>query len=198
MHDAAAVGYAGPMLDLGLLAPETLRPISRREFGQMVELGLFEDERIELLHGMLVQMSPIGSRHNESVMRLTEFLLPALLGRARVCTQGAFAASDDSEPQPDLAVLPVANYEAELPCEALLAIEVAESSLRKDRSIKRDLYAAAGIPEYWVVNLVDDVVEVYTDPKQGRYATSRTCGAGTTIPLVAFPDVALSVDELLA
>ncbi len=94
-------------------------------------------------------------------------------------------------------MLPLGDYKATHPSEALLAIEVADSSLRKDRSIKRDLYAASGIPEYWVVNLVDDVVEVYTDPREGRYASSRTQASGTKIPLVAFPEVEISVDDLL-
>ena len=98
----------------------------------------------------------------------------------------------------DLMLLPLGDYRDVHPTDALLAIEVANSSLRKDRRIKRDLYAEAEIPEYWIVNLVDDVVEVHTDPKDGRYRSSRTRGPGTTISLVAFPDVELSVDDLLA
>ncbi len=199
MHDAVAAVYAESMLDLALLATEKIRPISRREFDQMVEAGVFdEDERIELLHGLLVSMSPIGPRHNELVRRLNEFMVLALHERAQISPQCSFGASDDSEPVPDLMVLPPGDYRAEHPTQALLAIEVADSSLRKDRSIKRDLYAAAGIPEYWVVNLRDDLIEVHTEPRQGRYSASRTHEPGSTITLVAFPDVDVSVSDLLS
>lgn len=199
MHETAVARYSATMLDLAQLAPDTLRPITRAEFDRMVAAGIFqEDERVELLHGLLVAMSPIGPRHNETVCRLTEFLVPALQGRGRVRPQCSFAASDDSEPVPDLTVLPPGDYKDAHPTEALLAVEVADSSLGKDRTIKRDLYAACGVPEYWVVNLQDDVVEVHTDPRQGRYTSTRTQAPGTTIALVAFPDVALDVGALLA
>ena len=89
------------MLDLEELRPEQLRPISRPEYDRMVALGLFEDERVELLRGMLVAMSPQGTGHAEAVRRLTELLLPPLLGRARISAQCPYAASDDSEPEPN-------------------------------------------------------------------------------------------------
>ena len=109
----------------------------------------------------------------------------------------SFAAADDSEPVPDVLVLPSRDYGAAHPDEALLAIEVSDSSLHRDRTIKRDLYAVAGIPEYWVVNLTADAVEVYADPAEGRYRHVRTVEPGSSISLVSFPDVAISVGDLL-
>ena len=197
MHGSSAASYHRTVLDLDRLQPETLRRITRAEYDQMVAMGLFEGERIELLHGLLVHMSPIGTRHDEAVMRLTELLVLALAGRARVGPQCAFAASDDSEPQPDLAVLPLGDYSQEHPARAHLLIEVADSSLSKDRHIKADLYAAAGVPEYWIVNLVDDAVEVLSRPKDGAYTQRAPRGRGETLVIAAVPDVSLAVDRLL-
>lgn len=81
-------------------------------------------------------------------------------GRARISVQLPFALDDFSEPQPDLAVVPIADYSHEHPTESHLVVEVADSSLRKDRQIKAALYAARSVREYWIVNLVDDVIEV--------------------------------------
>ena len=182
---------------LSYLEPETLRPISRVEYDRMVALGLFEDERVELLHGVLVTMSPQGPAHNEVIDRLNELLVPALLGRARVRIQGAFAASEDSQPEPDVAVFPRDNYGAAHPTHALLVIEVSESSLGKDRGIKKALYATAGVPEYWIVNLEDRVVEVYTHPANGTYADADIKGPQDTLSPLAFSDISLHVAELL-
>jgi Uma2 family endonuclease len=181
---------------LAYLEPETLRPISRIEYDRMVALGLFEDEHVELLHGVLVAMSPQGPAHNEVVDRLNELLVPALLGRARVRIQGAFAASEDSQPEPDVAVFPRENYGTAHPTHALLVVEVSESSLGKDRGIKKALYAAIGVPEYWIVNLEDRVVEVYTQPEDGLYADAETKGAEETLSPLMFPDLRIRVGEL--
>jgi hypothetical protein len=182
---------------LSYLEPETLRPLSRVEYDRLVELGLFEDERVELLYGVLVSMSPQGPAHNEVIDRLTEFLVPALLGRARVRIQGAFAASEDSQPEPDVAVFPRDNYREAHPTQALLVIEVADSSLGKDRGIKKELYAAAGVPEYWIVNLEERVVEVYSRLENGLYTEAHVKGPHNTLSPLAFPDLCLRVADLL-
>jgi Uma2 family endonuclease len=181
---------------LAYLEPETLRPLSRIEYDRMVELGLFEDEHVELLHGILVARSPQGPAHNEVIDRLNEILVPALLGCARVRIQGSFAASEDSQPQPDVAVFPRENYGKAHPTHALLVVEVSESSLGKDRGIKKELYAAIGVPEYWIVNLEDRVVEVYAQPQNGLYADAETTGVEDTLSPLAFPDIRIRVGEL--
>ncbi|HEY6726730.1 MAG TPA: Uma2 family endonuclease, partial [Polyangiaceae bacterium] len=117
-----------------------IRPLRRQEYDQLVALGAFVDERIELLEGQLVPMSPIGPPHSSAVQTLTELLLPALLGRARVFSQSPFAALDSSEPDPDVAIVPLGDYHHEHASEAYLIIEVAQSSLARDRGQKQRIY----------------------------------------------------------
>ena len=176
---------------------EVIRPLRRVEYDQLVALGAFEDERIELLDGELVAMSPVGAPHCFAVQKLTELLVLALVGRAAVRPQLAFAALEFSEPEPDLAVVPLADYHADHPAQAHLLIEVAESSLAKDRGRKRRLYAECGVPEYWIVNLCDRCIEVYTEPSASSYAQQRTFAHGAAIALRAFPDVSLRVADIL-
>jgi Uma2 family endonuclease len=185
------------MFDPAEIAPAQLRPITRAEYERMVELGMFEDERIELLYGALVTMSPHGAPHDSTIDRLTRLMFRLLADRATIRVQGAFAASDYSEPEPDLAVLPPRDYDRAHPTEAWLIIEVAESSLKKDRGPKARTYAAARVPEYWVVNLVAGVIEVHTAPVDGEYTRVESRGRGASITLAHFPDVILQVDDVL-
>lgn len=163
----------------------------------MVELGIFENERVELVYGVVVEMSPKGARHDAVIQRLTKLLVLALGNRAGVRVQSAFAASDGSEPEPDVALVPVGNYDAGHPTEAHLIIEVAESSLKYDREVKSKLYAECGVSEYWIANLVDDIVEVHTDIVRGVYASVTPKRRGDTLAPQAFADVVLDVSELL-
>jgi Uma2 family endonuclease len=157
------------VLDPSEIQPDEARPIRRSEYERMVELGLFEDERVELLYGVIVRMSPHGPEHDAPLARLTEIFVKGLSGRAQVRVQSAFAVSDGSEPEPDLAVVPRGEYDDAHPSTAWLIVEVAKSSLSKDRGPKARLYAESGIPEYWIVNLVDGLIEVYTEPRDGLY-----------------------------
>lgn len=176
---------------------EVIRPLRRVEYDQLVKLGAFEDERIELLEGALVAMSPIGPPHDSTVQRLTRLLVLALEGRAGVRCQSSFAASEISEPEPDFTVVPLGDYDLDHPAEAYLIIEVAESSLAKDRGKKLRLYANCAIPEYWVVNLPERCIEVYTEPLPGAYARTERYERGQSIRLVAFPDIAFAVSDIL-
>jgi Uma2 family endonuclease len=117
--------------------------------------------------------------------------------RARIRVQGSFAASDWSEPEPDLAALPNRDYDDAHPQQAFLLIEVSESSLRKDRGPKARIYAQAGVPEYWVVNLVERVVEIHCEPSERGYQRTLRKQRGESITLVQFPDVVVQVDEFL-
>ena len=188
---------AGGMLDLEQLRPERLRPISRAEYEQLVALGWFEDEQVELLRGALVTMSPQGSRHTVAVSQLNELLVLGLKQRAWVRPQCSYAASEESEPEPDLAVVPRRDFSDALPQSALLMVEVADSSLRKDRRVKTSIYAENGVPESWIVNLPDEVIEVHTDPHDGSYRQVTRRDRGETLTLSAFPDVSLAVDDVL-
>jgi Uma2 family endonuclease len=177
--------------------PESLRRISRVEYETMVEAGLFADERVELLYGSIVTMSPKGTKHEATIQRLTARLVVALSERAAVRIQSSFAASDGSEPEPDVAVVPRGDYDDHHPTEANLLIEVAESSLATDRGPKAQLYAECGVPEYWVVNLIDNMIEVHTDIIRGVYTSVTPCRPGQTVAPRAFPDVAIAVREIL-
>jgi len=178
-------------------AAEVIRPLRRVEYDQLVALGAFQNERIELLEGALVAMSPIGAPHGATVQRLMRLLVLALEGRAAVRCQSPFAALEFSEPEPDFSVVPLAEYDLDHPSEAYLIIEVAESSLTVDRGKKLRLYASCAVPEYWIVNLPERCIEVYTGPSPGAYAQVSRYEHGQSIRLLQFPDVAFAVSEIL-
>jgi Uma2 family endonuclease len=184
-------------LDPSLIAPESPRPITRREYDRLVADGFFdEDERVELLYGVLVRMTPQKPPHASLVQRITRALAPLLLPRAEVRIQLPFAASDDSEPEPDVAVVPLGDYRDEHPTKAFLIIEVAHTSHRKDREVKGRLYAESGVPEYWLVDVPGCAVEVYSQPAGGCYERCETRRVGDVISLVEFRDVTVRVDQL--
>lgn len=162
----------------------------------MVEQGLFEHEHIELICGVLVTMGPQGTRHVETIKRFNRILMFALGTRAHVLVQSPLAIADDSEPEPDLAVVPVRDYSAEIPSHAHLVIEVAEASLRKDRGVKATLYAAAGIPEYWIADLTVDMIEVYTEPHGNGYGSVARRQRGDVIAPLTFPEVRVAVGDV--
>jgi Uma2 family endonuclease len=178
-------------------AAERVRPLRRAEYDKLVALGIFEGERIELIDGALLQMSPIGPPHGATVDRLTELLVLAFVGRARVRVQGSFAAGEFSELEPDISVLPLADYDAAHPRQAFLIVEVADSSLGHDRARKAQLYAECGVPEYWIVNLIERTVEVHRFASAGQYEQVTVTPNGSQIRVMAFPDVQLDVDAFL-
>jgi Uma2 family endonuclease len=168
----------GSMFDLALLGPERVRPLRRREYQALVDRGMFADERVELLRGVLVEMSPQGEPHSRITAWLAHSFAGALdIARYDVRSHSGFAASVDSMPEPDVSVslrTPGGGH----PAKALLLVEVAETSLAKDRSIKTEIYAQAGVPEYWIVNVRKRTIEVLTRPSRGEYrrVVTRTVG----------------------
>jgi Uma2 family endonuclease len=182
---------------LSVVDPDLVRSLTRAEYHQMIALGLFEDERVELIRGVLVKMSPQLAPHAWTVQRLTELLVPLMQGRYTVRFQAPLALSDDTEPEPDAAVVPFGKYSAEHPRTAVLVIEVSDTSLRKDRR-KAAMYASPGIPEYWIVNLDARTVELYTSPEGDRYGESRTLHAGGVLRPMALGDVAIEVADILS
>ncbi len=158
-----------PMFDLAVLGPERVRPLRRREFEALVDRGMFADERVELLRGVLVEMSPQGEPHARITAWLAHRFARALdIARFDVRSHSGFAASVDSMPEPDVSVSR-RTARGGHPTEPLLLVEVAETSLAKDRSIKTEIYARAGVPEYWIVNVRKRAVEVLTRPSRGGY-----------------------------
>ncbi len=181
----------------------TRRRFTRAEYYRMVEAGILrEHDRVELIRGEIVEMSPIGRRHRAFVGNLNQLLVLRLAGRAVVWMQNPIVLSEDTEPQPDLAGLrhpPVPYKEREADAaDTLLLVEIADSSLAYDRSTKLQLYAEARIPEYWVVDCAGETVEVYRAPGPDGYRdVSRVSGAGS-LRLQAFPDVELTPGEIFA
>jgi len=184
-----------PMLDPEL-AVEPIRRLSRVEYDRMVELGMFEDEPVELLRGLLVIMSPQGEPH----MDLTAWLgrrLTLALGEAFLVRQHSpYAASDDSEPEPDLLVIRDEDRRRADPSIALLLVEVASSSLRRDRRVKAPIYAEAGVPEYWIVDVAGAAIEVLTDPVGGAYRSSNRLTRGDVLRPIRLPGVEIAVSDL--
>ena len=165
-----------------------------------------DDERVELLEGVIVAMLPRSSRHNATVDRFTRTLIQGLGERAIVHVQGPIVLNYRNSPQPDLAVVRERAdfYESGfiLPADVLLLIEVSDSTIGYDRRIKLPLYARAEIPEVWLAVVQENVrrLEVYTDPDTdgARYATMRTLGLNDSIAPAAFPDLEVPVGRMLA
>ncbi|MBI2217787.1 MAG: Uma2 family endonuclease [Candidatus Rokubacteria bacterium] len=172
------------------------------EYHRKVDAGvLHEDDRVELIRGEIVQMSPIGSRHPAAVARFTDELAGRLRRRAILWPQNPVTILPDSEPQPDIVLLHYRDdfYKAALPgpADVALIVELADSSASYDRTVKKALYAEAGIAEYWLVNLAADRIEVYRDPQDGDYRHATIVGREDRLAPAAFPDVVLSVADIL-
>lgn len=162
---------------------------------------LTEDDRVELLDGVIVAEPPMDPPHATGIDLVVDQLRRVLGGRAWVREQKPLVVGDKSVPEPDVAVLPgrPQDYAGRHPTTALLVVEVSQSSLKQDRLSKSRIYAAAAIPEYWIVNLRGDCVEVYRAPDAAHrvYADHRDALRGDRITLVAFPDASVAVGALL-
>lgn len=182
-------------------APESveMHRWTRQQYEQMVDAGvLTTDDRVELIDGQIVPMSPQNSRHATTVELCRRALESTCSSEMFVRAQFPLALGTVSEPEPDLAVVPgaIEDYVDRHPTDALLVVEVADSSLSKDREQKRRLYAQHDTPEYWIVNLVDQHLEVYRDPASGDYKSKTTLERSDTIT-PAFADTSLSVEQLI-
>ena len=173
-----------------------------KEYYQMAETGILaSDARVELLDGQIIDMLPIGPFHSGAGADLhAQFVL---LSRSRwiVRSQSPVRLDDASEPQPDIALVkPRGNHYKKVHPKAtdvILLVEVADSSVRFDREEKLPAYARAGISEYWLLNLVQRVLEVYREPSPlGVYSFSHRFSAGETVAPAAFPDAQIAVAEL--
>jgi len=170
----------------------------------MIEAGILsEDDKVELIEGVIVSVSPQGRKHSFVIQRLSAILY-RLLDDARyaILPQLPLTLGDRNEPEPDLAVVPAeyAGSPTEHPSKASLVVEVAGDSLSKDRRIKASIYARFSIPEHWIVNLHDETVEVFRDPDppKERYRTSLTFARGQELQSASVPEVKLAVDRLFA
>lgn len=194
---APAHGYNHVVVSVTDIAPERIRPLLRAEYDQLVERGAFESERVELLEGTLVTMTPQDAAHAHTVQRLAESLTVALRGLAIVRVQSPLALLADSEPEPDLAIVPLGDYSLNHPTMAYLVVEVSGSSLRTDRLVKGPIYARAGVEEYWVVDLGTRSVEVHRHPDAGQFTQIVRLDENGRIQLLSFPQVGVSMRDIL-
>jgi len=179
----------------------TKRRFTVEEYHRMAEAGILnEDDRVELLEGEVVKMTPIGSQHAACVARLTK-LLTQEEEVGIVWVQNPIRLGESSEPEPDVALLQPREdyYAASHPqaADVLLLIEVADTSAELDRMVKRPLYAQHGIAEVWLIDLTAETVEVHHPPVQGTYQQAQRFERGQTVASSALPQLRLAVDEVL-
>ena len=173
-----------------------------KEYHLMVDAGILkEDDRIELIKGEIVRMSPIGRFHAACVRRLIR-LFSQLLGELAILdVQDPVELDNLSEPQPDITLLqPKADFYRSghpQPQDILLIVEVADTTVESDREVKIPLYANSGIVEVWLVNIPAECIEVYRQPSVNGYQSMQVFGRGQCIIVAAFPDVNFTVDEVL-
>jgi len=183
------------------------RRFSRVEYEKLIELGVFRPgEAIELIGGELMVAEPQGVAHYTAIRRTARALEAAFGPGWEVRSQGPIGLDEDSEPEPDVAVVPGTpeDYRRAHPSRPVLTVEVAESSLRADRDRKGSLYARAGLAEYWLLNLVDRVLEVYREPMSDpaapfgwRYTRREVLDTSGRITPLAAPAAGILVADLL-
>ncbi len=178
----------------------SIRPLQRAEYEQLIALGRLADERVELVDGRMVTMSPQGSRHLAVVRRLATALRRQVPADHDVTEHSPLALGGLSMPEPDVAITPPVS-DREYPRDAVLVVEVADSSLAYDLGVKARLYAGARVPTYWLVDLTRDEVRVHTAPSgdgdTASYREVSTLGATSVLGLGAFPAVAIEIAAML-
>ena len=172
--------------------------LSIDKYEQMIRAGILtENDRVELIRGELLDKRPIGDAHVEVVNRLNRTFARLLDESVTVSIQNPLVLAD-SEPEPDVALYTRRSAGKARPGDVHLVIEVADSSLEFDRTVKLPLYAEAGIRDFWIVNLIDERLEVYRQPQlDGTYTEQRSLQAGEEVEPLAFPGLRLSVNDIL-
>lgn len=172
------------------------------EYYQMIELGILKDyEKAEIIEGELIQKMPIGKRHSAVVERLNEILHDELGKSVSLRNQQPIKFGDYNEPEPDMAILQRReDFYSEIkpePKDALILIEVSDTTLKYDRDTKLALYAEAEIAETWIINLMNDIIEVHTKPSNGIYQLTKIFKRGENVKSEVLPELNLQVNEVL-
>lgn len=187
--------------------PTRTRRFSRAEYARLIELGILQPgEPIELVGGELMVSEPQGAAHYTAIQKTARVLDAAFGAGWTVRTQGPIGLDEESEPEPDVAVVSGSpdDYGRAHPSRPVLTVEVAESSLAVDRQLKGSLYARAGLADYWVLNLVDRVLEVYREPAADgaapfgwRYGRRDVLDVAARVTPLAAPGSSIAVEQLL-
>jgi Uma2 family endonuclease len=172
------------------------------EYYRMAEVGILRPEdRVELIDGEIIQMSPVGHRHMARVNRSNSLFIRAFGEKAVVSPQNPVQLSDWTEPQPDIVVFKPKSdfYESKKPTsrDVLLVLEISDTTLRYDMKIKLPHFAAALIPEVWIQDINGDCLHVFRQPQGNRYVTAMQLKRGDFVHALAFPEIRLSIDDLL-
>jgi len=183
-------------------------PLARKKFCadeiyKMMEIGILPEESgWELINGEIIHRMSIGSRHASVVRKLEKYLERNYGDQILVSGQNPIHIDEYNEPEPDVALLKLReDFYAERhpkPEDVLLVIEVSDSTLEYDREIKKELYAEAGIREFWLVNLRENTIECFSSPKEGRFRLTVIVGAGEFAESVSIGNLTLNVDDFLA
>ena len=177
------------------------RLINVEEYTRMIEAGILtEQDKVELINGEIIEMSPSGSKHAAIIDRISNFLVSLLHKKVIIRDQSPVVTNSQSAPEPDIAVLkPKSDFYANRhprATDTLLVIEVADSSLSTDREVKLPLYAKAGIPEYWIINLEKNEIEAHRSPQEDIYTLREILRPGKTITFFGL-DIEIEVEQLL-
>ncbi|MCJ8281139.1 MAG: Uma2 family endonuclease [Rivularia sp. ALOHA_DT_140] len=177
------------------------RKFTVEQFHKMAESGILnEDDRVELIRGEIIEMAAIGLKHAACVNRLSNFLAWKLGSRVITSVQNPVELDDNSEPQPDVALLKSREdfYSSARPQpkDVYLIIEVADSTIKYDREVKIPLYAEEGVVEVWLVDINDECVEVYREPVNGVYQKVEKFARGESLVIQVLDDVSISFDEI--
>jgi Uma2 family endonuclease len=174
---------------------------SIQDYHQIIETGLLDERKVELIRGEIIEMSPEGAPHSSYCGEIGEYLRKILGDRAKVREAHPITLPNNSEPEPDLAIVKISSTlyrdRHPYPEDIFWLLEIANSTLAKDVGIKKDLYADGGIEEYWVLNLPESVLVVFRDLTTSGYQSTTSLTTGMISPL-AFPDISIDIQKLLA
>ncbi|MFN6498249.1 MAG: Uma2 family endonuclease [Nostoc sp. DedQUE01] len=177
------------------------RKFTVEQYQKMIESGILtQDDRVELIRGEIIDMSPIGTKHAACVKRLNKLLSQKLRDRVLIAIQDPVKLNDNSQPQPDVALLkPRDDFYATAhpqPQDIFLLVEVADSTIEYDREEKIPLYAEANIIEVWLVDIKEEIVEIYQQPTAAGYQLMQKFASSQTLSIPCFPDVNITVNEI--
>ena len=180
--------------------PRQLR-FSVDEYYKMIELGMLKDyEKSEIIEGELIPKMPIGDRHAFAVDNLTRFFIKNVSDDILVRVQNPIRISDFNEPEPDIVLADLTKFDGKRhprPAETILIVEVSDSTLKYDRDTKLSLYAEAEIPEVWIVNLKNNIIEVHQKPSNGIYQLAQIYKREETVKSSVLPNLEIEVDKVL-